>query len=286
MNVLETAKRGLTEILAPVAEELAAVEARLHALVASPDDPPWLATAVTTLLEAGGKRVRPALVVLCAHAGSPGAPAVDAAAAVELLHLASLVHDDVIDGGRLRRGIPTINARCGDPLAILTGDYLFGKAVVALAGLPPAAVAEFGAVIGELVAGEVDQQLGRGEAPGLGQYLERIGQKTAALLATCCRLGALLGGAGPAEIDRLERYGGWFGLAYQVADDLLDVRGDADLLGKPVGMDLARGVTTLPNDQLAGELAARAQAELAGLEPAWLRQTLADLTIYAVQRRN
>ncbi len=285
-------RKDLQEVLQPVAGDLAAVERLLHGLVVDRGEPDWLGVTVSALLDAGGKRLRPSLVLLAAHAGQyDPETAVPAAAALELLHLASLVHDDVIDEGTLRRGLPTINARWGDALAILAGDYLFGKALSAVSALPSAAVRLMGTVIGELVAGEVDQQLGRGRVPGLDQYLTRIGRKTAALMAACSRMGAMLGGAAEAQVARLAEYGWWLGLTYQVVDDLLDVRGDPAVLGKTMGMDARRGIATLPAilpleeaQAMAAGFSAQAGSEVAGLHPEWLRRTLTDLAEFALER--
>lgn len=305
-----TEREILRRILSPVAPELAAVERLLHSLVAGPDDHDWLGTTVSALLDAGGKRLRPALVLLSAQAGTyDPAAAVPAATALELLHLASLVHDDVIDRGTLRRGFPTVNARWGDPLAILTGDYLFAKALATVADLPPRATRQLAAALGQMVAGEVGQQLGRGGIPGVDEYLKRIGQKTASLTASCCRIGALAGQAPAAVVERLAEYGWWFGMTYQLVDDLLDVRGNPSVLGKAVGMDAAREVATLPAvlaaaeanggsggapvtreaaleaaEAMAADFAARARSKVADIKPRWLRETFEDLAGFVLER--
>lgn len=297
-------RETLRRILAPVAEELVAVERLLHGLAAEGGDNDWLGTTVSVLLDAGGKRLRPALVLLCARAGPAGTEAaLSAAAAVELLHLASLVHDDVIDRGTLRRGLPTVNSRWGDALAILTGDFLFGKAMVAAAGLPPGVLRQIGEVIGALVGGEVEQQLGRADAsdsrasqhraPETDAYLRRSERKTAALTAAACRIGATLGGAREDTVERLAGYGRWLGLAFQVVDDLLDVDGDPAVLGKDVGVDARCGIATLPSlasreeaQDLAEKFVARARAELSGLHPVWLRRTLGELATFVLRRRS
>ncbi len=292
MTQVQAERKALWRILAPVAEDLGAVERLLHSLVAGPGDHDWLGTTGSALLDAGGKRLRPALVLLCARAGEYDPEvAVPAAAALELLHLASLVHDDVIDRGTLRRGFPTVNSRWGDALAILTGDYLFGKALLAVSALPSAAVRQMGGVIGELVGGEVDQQLGRGKKPGLDEYLNRIGRKTAALLATSCRMGAVLGRVPEAVAARLGEYGWWLGLTYQVVDDLLDVCGDPTALGKAVGLDAGQGIATLPSlltvdeaREMASDFSRRATSGVGGLKPDWLGSTLAELAHFLVER--
>lgn len=303
MIALERERGALQEILGPVSEGLAAVERLLHSLVAGPGESEWLGATASALLDAGGKRLRPALVLLSAHAGEYEAEtAVPGAAALELLHLASLVHDDVIDQGTLRRGFPTVNARWGDALAILAGDHLFGKAVLAVSKLPGVAARELATVIGELVTGEVDQQLGRERVPDLDAYLDRIGRKTAALFSACCRMGARLGRVGEVQTARLTQYGWWLGLSYQVVDDLLDLRGDPAALGKPVGMDAAAGVVTLPGillarggavtaetalqeaGAMAEGFAVQARSEVAGMSPTWLRRTLEDLAAFVVER--
>ncbi|HHW15606.1 MAG TPA: polyprenyl synthetase family protein [Firmicutes bacterium] len=287
-------REALRRILAPVAEELVAVERLLHGLAAEGGGNDWLGTTVSVLLDAGGKRLRPALVLLCARTGPAGTEAaLPAAAAVELLHLASLVHDDVIDHGTLRRGLPTVNSRWGDALAILTGDFLFGKAMVVASGLPPGVVRQIGEVIGVLVGGEVEQQLSRDQPLETGAYLRRIQRKTAALVAAACRIGATLGGAREDTVERLAQYGRWLGIAFQVVDDVLDVDGDPAVLGKAVGVDARCAIATLPAlvsrekaRDLAEEFVVRARAELTGLRPVWLRRTLGELAAFVLRRRS
>lgn len=291
MIPVEAERQTLRQLLSPVADGLAEVERLLHNLVAEGGDG-WLGETVSALLDAGGKRLRPALVLLAAHVGEfRPERIVPGAAAMELLHLASLVHDDVIDDGILRRGRPTVNSRWGSSLAILTGDYLFGKALVALSSLPPPAAGLMGAAIGELVAGEVDQQFSRTETPGLDRYLTCIGRKTAALMAACCRLGAGLSGASEAQVARLGEYGWWLGMTYQAVDDLLDVRGDPTALGKAVGMDAGLGIATLPAllppEEAQGMVegfSLQASSEVAGLKPDWLRRTLTELAGFVLER--
>ncbi|MGE5623847.1 MAG: polyprenyl synthetase family protein [Methanocella sp.] len=291
MMQAEAERQTLQDLFSPVADGLAEVERLLHDLVAEGGGS-WLGETVAALLDAGGKRLRPALVLFSAHTGDYRPErVVPGAAAMELLHLASLVHDDVIDDGLLRRGRPTVNSRWGPALAILTGDYLFGKALLALSGLPSPAAGLMGAAIGELVAGEVDQQFSRTEAPGLDRYLTCIGRKTAALMAACCRLGAGLAGASEPVVARLGEYGWWLGMTYQAVDDLLDVRGDPATLGKAVGMDASRGITTLPAllplEEARGMVegfSLQASSEVAGLKPDWLRRTLTDLAGFVLER--
>lgn len=230
---------------------LAACEARLRA--AATGDAPEVADPALATLGAGGKRVRPLLVFCCAPADAleddeTRARLLDAAAAVELVHMATLVHDDLLDGATLRRGRPTVSSRLGPAAAVQTGDFLFARAFAVLtrAG-SPAAVAHLASAALDLSQGELDQQraafdLDLAEA----DYLARCRRKTAALFAVACRLGAEIGGAGPEASDRLAGFGEGVGMAFQIFDDILDVAGDPAATGKRRGTDLRDGTTTLP----------------------------------------
>jgi geranylgeranyl pyrophosphate synthase len=220
-------------------------------------------------LSAGGKRLRPILVILCG-AGDPD-ELVSAAAAVELLHMATLVHDDVLDRAELRRGRPTVFASAGRLAATATGDLLFSRAFAELAQ-PGAedAVRALSAASSALARGELMQ---RADAWDTGvtpeRYLERCGLKTGSLFEASCRLGALFGG----RADLAEALGGFgarVGLAFQMLDDVLDVSGPAERTGKPRGTDLLDGTVTLPLI-----LGRRSDPELAALD---LRAEVRDAT--------
>ena len=210
------------------------------------DGGPELAGHATGTLWAGGKRLRPILVFLCA-AGESGDSLVAAATAVELLHMATLVHDDVLDGAALRRGRPTVFATGGRLPATATGDLLFSRAFAELAGTGSEdAVRALSAASSALARGELMQRADAWSADVTPErYVERCRLKTASLFEASSRLGAVLGGR--AELAaRLGRFGERIGLAFQMLDDVLDVVGPAERTGKPRGADLLDGTVTLP----------------------------------------
>jgi heptaprenyl diphosphate synthase len=171
-----------------------------------------------------------------------------AAMAVELTHAATLVHDDVIDRATVRRGRPTVAARLGDEPAIVVGDFYFAKAYEEAANTgSPEVVRILAEAVMKICAGEVRQQAIRHQYQAtLEEYMPRIEAKTATLLAACCDIGALLGGLDETTRTHLRAYGRLLGLAFQIADDVLDYTGSEDEVGKPIGHDIAEGFTTLP----------------------------------------
>ncbi len=204
---------------------------------------------MSDLFAAGGKRIRPALVLLAAKCGAYDLKALTPAAiAVELTHAATLVHDDVIDRAQLRRGRPTVAAQLGDEPAIVVGDFYFAKAYEQAAFTDsPEVVAILARAVMEICAGEVRQQAIRHRYDtGVDEYMRRIEAKTATLLAACCDIGALLGGIHGEKRTALRAYGRLLGLAFQIADDVLDYEGSEDQIGKPIGHDITEGFTTLP----------------------------------------
>jgi heptaprenyl diphosphate synthase len=201
------------------------------------------------LFAAGGKRLRPALVLLSAMCGHYDLDRlIPAAMAVELTHAATLVHDDVIDRSSMRRGRPTVAASLGDEPAIVIGDFYFAKAYEHAARTDSTEVVGILArAVMEICAGEVRQQAIRYRYDtDIPEYLERIRAKTATLLAACCDIGALLAGLKPPARDSLKNYGLLLGLAFQIADDVLDYTGSEGVVGKPIGQDIAEGFATLP----------------------------------------
>lgn len=222
------------------------VEARLVEVVQSSH--PVLHEASAHLVTAGGKRVRPLLALLAAQLGDPQAPGVvDAAVVVELTHLATLYHDDVMDEAALRRGAPSANARWTNTIAILTGDHLFARASDLTAGLGPEATRLQARTFARLVAGQIAETVGPAEGEdAVAHHLQAVADKTASLLATSARLGALTAGAPDDVVATLARFGEVFGVAFQLSDDLLDITSDADDSGKTPGTDLREGVRTLP----------------------------------------
>jgi ubiquinone/menaquinone biosynthesis methyltransferase len=206
-----------------------------------------LAGAAHGTLAAGGKRLRPVLVFVCG-AGQDGDPLVRAATAVELVHMATLVHDDVLDSALLRRGRPTVYASDGRGLATATGDFLFSRAFALLAanGAPDQVRVLSDASVA-LARGELEQREDAYAADlSLDRYLRRCELKTASLFSAACRLGGLASDRSPAEVSALAAYGRKVGVAFQMLDDLLDVSGPAERTGKHRGTDLLDGTVTLP----------------------------------------
>ncbi|GAA1992415.1 polyprenyl synthetase family protein [Kitasatospora viridis] len=225
---------------------LQAVETALTEAVKS--DIPFITVTASHLIEAGGKRFRPLLVMLAAQFGDPTAPGVvPAAVVVELTHLATLYHDDVMDEAPVRRGAPSANARWDNSVAILTGDFLFSRASKVLADLGPEAVRTQADAFERLVTGQILETAG--PQPGgdpLSHYLDVLAGKTGALMAVSGRFGAQMAGAEPWMVDILTEYGEKMGLAFQLADDVLDIASDGHESGKTPGTDLREGVPTLP----------------------------------------
>ena len=208
-----------------------------------------LASTCGHLLDTRGKQLRAAIVFECARQGPrPDAPEVrEAALAIELVHLATLAHDDVVDDGTIRRGLETAGARYGSSASSFAGLWLLGRAVELVSGGGDEAVALMSKAITRLCGGQMRevQDLYNVDR-GAERYFEAIQGKTAALFALSARLGAELGGA-PAHVAlQLERFGWELGIAYQLSDDVLDISGDEAALGKPPGSDLRQGVFTLP----------------------------------------
>jgi heptaprenyl diphosphate synthase len=235
------------DLFGPAGPELQIVERLMRAGIQG--DPAEVAAPMGDLLDAGGKRIRPALVVLCAMCGRyERDPALSAAIAVEIVHGATLVHDDVIDRSPTRRGRPTVAAVLGDEPAIVIGDFYFAKAYewAARTGVPEAVAVLAGAVM-QICAGEVRQQAIRYRySTGIDEYMHRIEAKTATLLSACCDIGALLGGVEVRKRAALREYGRLLGLAFQIADDVLDYTATETEVGKPIGHDIAEGFATLP----------------------------------------
>jgi len=208
-----------------------------------------VADAGSQTLRSGGKRLRPMLVYLCAPAGGREAPALVAAGcAVELVHMATLVHDDQLDGAKLRRGRPTVWAAHGEAVARPTGDYLFARAFACLCATGDMqAVAALSDACLALARGEILQREQTGDPQTTAeQYLERCRLKTGSLFAAAAMLGGRLGGLDAAGVARLGEFATALGLAFQIADDILDCDGHPDTTGKPLGTDLLDGTVTLP----------------------------------------
>jgi len=225
---------------------IVSVEAMLRDAVKS--DYPFVSETSGHLVEAGGKRFRPLLVLLAAQFGDPAAPGVlPAAVVVELTHLATLYHDDVMDEAMVRRGTVSANARWSNTIAILTGDFLFSRASDLLADLGPDAVRIQARTFERLVQGQIRETAGpEPDADPLDHYLQVVADKTGSLISTSARFGAMFAGAPDPVTDVMIRFGERIGVAFQLSDDLLDVTSDATDSGKTPGTDLREGVTTLP----------------------------------------
>ncbi len=231
-----------------IREPLLALEARLRELVRS--DVEFIELIGEDLVAAGGKRIRPQLVFLAARAlGGPHPKEVDFAAVIEMVHSASLLHDDLIDDAETRRGQAAAFRRYGNVVSIFAGDFLLSRQLSLLAGMP-----DPGAFVGliaetsrRICEGEVLQfQVAALKTYSLRNYLEIITGKTAVLLAAACKGAAMLHGAETTVRDALETYGLEYGRAFQIRDDVLDLTADERTLGKPVGGDLHEGKATLP----------------------------------------
>lgn len=235
------------DLYAPVKADLAEVERLLAQTLKSRYEP--IAAVVDHVKHYRGKRLRPALLLLVARACGRVAPAHHVlGAVVEMIHTATLVHDDVLDNATVRRHVATVNAEWGVPASILLGDYLFTHAFHLAATTGSAdACRIIGDATNRTCEGELCQGLQRGNLElSEDEYLDVIDGKTADLIACCCRLGALFSGAPAETVERLARYGRWLGLAFQVADDLLDLVGEEHATGKSLGTDLEQQKMTLP----------------------------------------
>jgi geranylgeranyl pyrophosphate synthase len=234
------------ELERDVRSRLDEVEAALEKAVRADSD--LLAETSSYLLAAGGKRFRPMLVLLSGYFGDPADPRlIPGSVAIELVHLATLYHDDVIDEADARRGIPSVNARWDNTVAILTGDYLFARASEISTELG----SDVCALLARTIATLCDGQIREVEAAGRleqtrAAYLEIIRRKTGALIATSCRLGGVLSDAASDHVDVLEAFGEALGMAFQLSDDIMDVSASQQELGKEPGVDMKEGVYTFP----------------------------------------
>lgn len=228
-------------------EHLVRLESELSSAVLSDD--PFLNEIASHLVGAGGKRIRPTLTLASALAanGVITPQVIQGAAAVELVHLASLHHDDVMDEAASRRGVESVNARWGNLIAVVTGDYLLAKAAGIAAGISQEIAQLLAATLADMCAGQVLEvksgfDLGRSQE----QYFAAISGKTASLMATSCHIGALVSGASPDLTASLTELGHCFGMIFQLRDDIFDLLADETSLGKTPGQDIVEGVYTLP----------------------------------------
>ena len=230
-----------------VRDGVARIEQLMETELRGSDD--LMTEAVLHLFEAGGKRFRPLFTVLSAQLGPrPDADEVTIAGAViEMVHLATLYHDDVMDEAQVRRGAPSANLRWGNNVAILAGDYLFATASRLVSRLGPNAVRIIAETFARLVTGQMRET--RGVADGadpIGHYLKVVHEKTACLIGAAGQFGAMFSGADEYQIQRLSRLGGIVGTVFQISDDIIDIDSDPDESGKLPGTDLREGVHTLP----------------------------------------
>ncbi len=259
-----TAPDGLP--LSDLAPELQELERRLRVELGAGGS--FLRAEGLRLLDSGGKRLRPAMALAAAHLGAYDRErALPVAAAIELIHMATLVHDDVIDAAPTRRGSPTTYARHGAHAAVYAGDWLLVKALRSLAAVEDAFARSDGgagrrgrggatrrspvpdalvAGLESLIGGEVEQYVGRGRLPSVRTYLSRIERKTAALFEAACAAGAATAGLPDDAVKASAAFGRAYGIAFQIHDDLLDVSGSARAAGKPLAHDLRQGIATLP----------------------------------------
>ena len=235
--------------LPTLADDLPRVEAALATAMSAED--PFLDEVAGHLIRAGGKRIRPALALAAAAAAGSGGPGTDevvrGGAAVELVHMGSLYHDDVMDEAATRRGVESVNARWGNLVAILAGDYLLARASEIAASLGTEVAGLLASTIARLCDGQVGElrtlfAIDRSEAA----YFSSITEKTASLMAAACRIGTLVSGADRGDVEAVTEFATYFGVTFQIADDILDIVGTDEQLGKPAGHDLEEGVYTLP----------------------------------------
>lgn len=237
------------DLFAPIQVDLAHVEARLAQAAAL--DQPLLRATLEAVLLAPGKRIRPALTIASGKLFRDANASLYAmATAVEFLHTATLIHDDVVDQGDVRRGDPALYTLLGNPVAVLVGDYLFAQAAATASETNNLRIMRlFAESVMTLCAGQIDECSREGAARSWvdrDAYYRTIDAKTAALFVLACHAGSILGEATAEEADALRRYGRSLGLAFQIVDDILDLVGDQEAMGKPAGTDLRHGVVTLP----------------------------------------
>ena len=246
-NAIAGVELGDPDLAAATSAGLDRVEELLHREVTSGYH--FVTETSLHLIDAGGKRFRPLFTLLGAQMGTrPDADEViTAAAVVELIHLATLYHDDVMDDATMRRGAPSANSRWDNSVAILTGDFLFAHASRLVADLGPAAVRIIAETFAELVTGQMRET--RGPRPGddlVEHYLTVIAEKTGSLIATSGRYGGMFSGCTPDQVESLHRFGAAIGTAFQISDDIIDITSPSASSGKIPGTDLREGVLTLP----------------------------------------
>jgi geranylgeranyl pyrophosphate synthase len=236
----------MVNFLDPVKEQLELVEQRMYAQ--AKDAHSGLQAAVQHLISAGGKRIRPTLCLLVGNMlGADPEKLITLGAAVELLHTATLVHDDLIDGALLRRGIPTLNANWSPAATVLTGDFIFARAAELAAETDHLPLMRlFADTLAIIVNGELTQLFSRQELMDRENYCQRIYAKTASLFEMTSRAAAMISDGDQEVIEDMQHFGYEIGMAFQIVDDILDFTGEQEAVGKPVGSDLLQGLVTLP----------------------------------------
>ncbi|AQS59521.1 polyprenyl synthetase family protein [Desulforamulus ferrireducens] len=237
----------MLDFFSEVRADLDSVEQQIKQVVQSRD--PLLTQTAMHLLNAGGKRLRPAFALLAAKFYESTLDKIlPLAVALELIHMATLVHDDVVDDSMTRRGTPTVKANWGNKISMHTGDYLFAKSLVLISHYENPVIAKVLAQTSvKMCEGEIHQiSTSYSSKQGWRDYFYRIERKTALLIAASCQLGAAAAGASERDCQALRRYGHQLGMAFQITDDILDMVADPKLLGKPIGGDLRQGIMTMP----------------------------------------
>lgn len=235
------------ELLNEINNDLRIVEKELQSIVKTPD--PLLTETSAHLLKAGGKRLRPAFALLAGKIYHYDIQKLlPLAMALELIHMATLVHDDVVDASYTRRGIPTVKANWGDRISIFTGDYLLAQSLVLIARCNNPEIARILADVSvKMCEGEIRQlDTSFNSSQSVKDYFFKIKRKTALLISASCELGAIACGAPQRHVQALRWYGYYLGMAFQITDDILDLTADQKQLGKPIGSDLRQGIVTLP----------------------------------------
>jgi octaprenyl-diphosphate synthase len=257
-----TQKLDLRKHLSSVQDDLDKIEERLRFQVQEFD--PGISGYVSYALDSNGKRIRPALVLMAAHAtGKAGPEQLDLAVIVELIHLATLVHDDIMDGASQRRGKPTASAKWGAELSVLLGDCLFCHALKLSANFDNAITRKIAEAANEVCSGEILQTQRRFDLKlAIPEYIKIISMKTGALFRISTELAAVVNNCRPEEIQAMRNYGDSLGIAYQIYDDCLDLVGTEGSTGKTVGTDLMKGKLTLPVLHVLGQASPAEQAKL------------------------
>jgi len=258
----------LREIYKPIRKDLDRVEREFKRQLDSQDE--FISQINGHLLRTSGKRIRPSLVLLSAKAVNGGLVTnnvIDLAVAIELIHTATLIHDDIIDESSLRRKKKTLNSKWGNEISVLVGDYLYSKAFSLLSGLNNEKVlCSISMTANGMCEGEIFQLHRRYKTNvTLDEYLDIIRKKTASLMASCCECGAIMGKADKRSVEFLKDFGMNFGMVFQIIDDCLDITGDEKSLGKSVGSDINNGKLTLPLIYLKNSLPPKEWKKIQGI---------------------